>query len=235
MLQVAVLEDEQESRVQIKRCLERYQAENHAEWDMDYFSSGAELLFSGASGYDMLLMDIEMPQMSGIEVARRVRREDQHVAIVFITNMANYALQGYEVEAMDFIVKPYTYEVFQFRMDRVVHRVERKKSNRAVLLTSNDQVYRVLLSELLYVEVAQHTLIYHTEQGEIAVRGSMREAEKALMPYGFCKCSQSYLIHLRFVTRVKDDEVFLNKERIHISRGSKKELIRALAEYTANG
>ena len=55
------------------------------------------------------------------------------------------------------------------------------------------------------------------------------------MPYGFCKCSQSYLIHLRFVTRVKDDEVFLNKERIHISRGSKKELIRALAEYTANG
>ena len=190
---------------------------------MDYFSSGAELLFSGASGYDMLLMDIEMPQMSGMEVARRVRREDQHVAIVFITNMANYALQGYEVEAMDFIVKPYTYEVFQFRMDRVV------------LLTSNDQVYRVLLSELLYVEVAQHTLIYHTEQGEIAVRGSMREAEKALMPYGFCKCSQSYLIHLRFVTRVKDDEVFLNKERIHISRGSKKELIRALAEYTANG
>lgn len=96
MLQVAVLEDEQESRVQIKRCLERYQAENHAEWDMDYFSSGAELLFSGASGYDMLLMDIEMPQMSGMEVARRVRREDQHVAIVFITNMANYALQGYE-------------------------------------------------------------------------------------------------------------------------------------------
>lgn len=85
------------------------------------------------------------------------------------------------------------------------------------------------------MEVAQHTLIYHTEQGEIAVRGSMREAEKALMPYGFCKCSQSYLIHLRFVTRVKDDEVFLNKERIHISRGSKKELIRALAEYTANG
>ena len=71
MLQVAVLEDEQESRVQIKRCLERYQAENHAEWDMDYFSSGAELLFSGASGYDMLLMDIEMPQMSGMEVARR--------------------------------------------------------------------------------------------------------------------------------------------------------------------
>ena len=78
-------------------------------------------------------------------------------------------------------------------------------------------------------------MIRSTEQGEIAVRGSMREAEKALMPYGFCKCSQSYLIHLRFVTRVKDDEVFLNKERIHISRGSKKELIRALAEYTANG
>lgn len=94
MLQVAVLEDEQESRMQIKRCLERYQAENHAEWNVDFFSSGAEFLFSGASDYDMLLMDIEMPKMNGMEVARRVRREDQHVAIVFITNMANYALQG---------------------------------------------------------------------------------------------------------------------------------------------
>lgn len=235
MLRIAVLEDDQESQRKIQRCMEQYQKENNLAWDVSYFQNGAEFLFAYQADYDMLLMDIEMPVMNGMEVARRIRQEDKNVIIVFVTNMANYAVQGYEVEAMDFIVKPYSYEVFQFRMNRVIRRIEKQKSNQAVILTANDQVYRVLLQDLLYVEVVQHTLIYHTTSGEIALRSSMREAEKALIPHGFCKCSQSYLINLRFVRFVKEDEVNLGETQIHISRGSKKNLIRALTEYTVNG
>lgn len=233
MIKLAIVEDEPAFRDKMCQCLERFSQEKGVLFDIAVFENGAEFVFNYHSGYDIILMDIEMPYMNGMDAARSVRKKDGEVVIVFITNMANYAVQGYEVEALDFIVKPFTYEMFKFRMERITARLDKKKSDYSIVLNSNDQVYRINVSNLMYIEVNRHALTYHTDKENISVRGSMKEAEAALTPFGFCKCSQSFLVNLRYVSRVELDDVYLGNAQIHISRGSKKELIRALAEYTA--
>lgn len=234
VIRVAVVEDDQGCQKTASDYLTRYGIEKNVTWNVKFFNNSAEFAFSYCSSYDLILLDIEMPMMNGLEVARRIRRTDSNVIIVFITNLANYAVQGYEVEALDFIVKPYTYNTFRFRMDRIVSRIENKSRNSAILINSKDQTYRIEVSSLVYVEVDHHALIYHTQKNQISIRGSMKEAESILIPLGFCKCSQSYLLNLRYVTRVEKDTVYLKDIPIHISRGSKKELIQALAEYSSS-
>lgn len=231
-IHVAVVDDDQAVHSRISDFLKRYGEEKGVNWNISFFKAGTEFLFQYQAKYDVIMLDIEMPVLNGLDVARRIRKVDGDVTIVFITNMANYAVQGYEVDALDYIVKPFSYEVFRFRIDRIVSRIEKNKKDTPILLNSSDQVYRIHTGDLLYVEVYHHSLVYHTSKGEITVRGSMKEAEALLIPVGFCKCSQSCLINLRFVTKIGKDSVYLKDREIHISRGSKKELIRALAELT---
>lgn len=235
MIRVAVVEDEKMFRDKLLQCLKRYGEENGVAFDIQQYVNGSEFVFQYHSGFDMILMDIQMPMMNGMDAARSIRKKDKEVVIVFITNMANYAVQGYEVEALDFIVKPFTYEVFKFRIDRIMARISQKKSGYSVLLSSNNEVYRINVADLLFVEVDRHSLIYHASKQQICVRGTMKETEAVLAQHGFCKCSQSYLVNLRYITRVEPDDVYLGDVQIHISRGFRKELIRALTEYTAKG
>lgn len=234
VIRVAVVEDDPSCQKTASEYLARYGKEKNVTWNIKCFDNSAEFAFSYCAAYDIILLDIEMPLMNGLDVARRIRKTDSNVIIVFITNLANYAVQGYEVEALDFIVKPYTYETFRFRMDRIVNRIEAQSRNSAILVNAKDQTYRVEISRLIYVEVDHHALIYHTQKEDISIRGSMKEVESILVPMGFCKCSQSYLLNLRYVTRIEKDTVYLRDIPIHISRGSKKELIQALTEYSSS-
>ncbi len=94
MIRVAIVEDEQNSRDKLQRYLARYSKEHGTVFDAEVFTNGAEFVFNYHSGFDMILMDIEMPFMNGMDAARRIRETDADVIIVFITNMANYAVQG---------------------------------------------------------------------------------------------------------------------------------------------
>ncbi len=235
MIRVAIIDDEQSCHEKLQKCLKRFGEENNIAFETQIYESGAKLVADYRPGVDVLFMDIEMPMMSGMDAARRIRKKDGDVVIVFVTNMANYAVQGYEVEAMDYIVKPFSFEVFSFRMQRILRRIERRRKEHAIVLNANDCLTKVNVADLVYVEVENHTLYYHTGKETIKVRGSMRDAEAMLLQYGFCKCSQSFLANMRYITRVDPEDLWLGSTKLHISRGNKKGLIQALTEYMAKG
>ena len=107
MIRIAIVEDEQLFREKILRYLHRYEEKNKQSFSIKTFENGMQFLTDYRPEYDIIFMDIEMPYLSGMETAKRIRKVDSRTAIAFITNMANYAVQGYEVEAIDFIVTLY--------------------------------------------------------------------------------------------------------------------------------
>ncbi len=230
MYQLAIVEDEQECIDEIVGYIHRYEEENLCEFLISVFHDGSELLKNYEPRYDLILMDIEMPKVSGMEAALKIRETDENVVIVFITNMAKYAVEGYSVGALDFMVKPITYYTFQLRLKRAVSRAE-KQHNDEILLTLRDRVVRIGVRQIYYVEIQNRQLHYHTDDGEYLLGGTMREAEAQLLPYHFAKCNHWYMVNLMHVQEVRKDVVIVGGHRLEISRRARNDFMRALTDY----
>ena len=152
---------------------------------------------------------------------------------MFITQMANYAVQGYEVEAIDFIVKPFTYEIFSYKLERILSRTVDLRESSSLIVKADDVIHNINVSVLRYVEISGHTLIYHMDKETLTTRGSMREAEQQLAGLGFCRCSQSFLVNMRFITQIDAGSVYLKDTAIPISRGHKKEIVQQMSDFLA--
>ena len=105
MAKIAVVEDNDAMRAQLCGFIAQYAQESGHQLDVTAFSDGAQLVEPYRPGFDIIFLDIEMPKLGGMPTAERIRRQDPDVVLVFVTNMAQYAIRGYEVDALDFVLK----------------------------------------------------------------------------------------------------------------------------------
>ena len=119
-INVAIVEDSKEDLENCLALLEKYGKEKNVSFDIQTFESGDAFLMRFKSQYDFIILDINLSAMNGIEVARTIRTKDEEVIIMFATNLAKYATKGYEVDAVDFVLKPLTYASFYLRLERVI-------------------------------------------------------------------------------------------------------------------
>ena len=126
MYHIAIVEDEATFIEQLIEYLHQFEEENHVEFKVSVFQDGAEILKDYKNEYDAIFFDIEMPKVNGMQAAEQIRDMDDDVVIMFITNMAQYAIQGYSVGALDFVMKPINYYTFSMKLKRVLKRVEKK-------------------------------------------------------------------------------------------------------------
>ena len=230
MYRIAIVEDDPTSADKLKRYLTRFGNESGIELRHRHFKDGLAFISDYAADYDVILMDIEMPNLDGMQTARRLRRMDENVCLIFVTNLAKYALEGYEVRAMDFLVKPVEYQNFSLKLRRALDYRERTRQ-RELIVTLPGSVRRIPLDELYYIEVMDHTLVYHTASGDLSERSSIKERENQLSQYGFARCNNSFLVNLRYVTSMSATEITLRQTRIPIGRTKKKEFVQRLTEY----
>lgn len=231
-LRAAVVEDDGSCRSRIVSCIRRFGKQHNVTVQVTEFADGQALLQDYRAEFDVLFLDIEMPRLDGMSAARQIREMDEQVTIIFITNMAQYAIHGYEVGALDFLLKPVSYDALEMRLVKLLKLVQARQES-GVVLTLGTGIRRLRASELLYVELVGHDLVYHLRGESLSQRGSMREAEELLRGKPFFKCNSCYLVNLDHVRAVSGGEAIVGDERLQISRARKKAFIEALAAHLA--
>lgn len=230
MNRIAIVEDEAEARTALRENLVRYAKVHGREIQTEEFSGTIDFLEKYKGNFDLILIDIHMPNMSGMEMAQKLRKIDKQVLIIFETSMQQYALQGYAVNAFDFILKPVSYERLSACLDRVFSLLDNRKSSRVVIKAAG-AITCVEVSEILYIEIIHHRIIYHTPHGEYSCYGSLLDVERRLPPDEFARANMSYLVNLRHVKKIRNGEVIIGDVSIRMTRTCKKPFMEALAKY----
>lgn len=236
MLRIAIVEDDPAHANKLCLFLERYQQEQKIELTFTVFPDGMAIVQDYHSEWDIIFLDIEMPYLDGMSAAKEIRAKDETVVLIFITNMAHYAINGYEVEALGFMLKPITYDQFYMKMQKAVS-VAKLHEQKYVLITTREELIRLPADEILYVEVINHHLHIHTltDENEIVVFDSLKNFELCLPAKGFVRCGQSYIVNLRHVKKVMLTSVLVDRYEIPVSRMRRKEFLKIVSDYIGGG
>lgn len=235
MVRVAVVEDNKRDADILIRYIKRFtEQKNYDEIVVDYYDNGFQFIADYKAVYDIIFLDIEMPQMDGLNVARRLREVDQSVCILFVTNLGKYAIYGYEVDALDFLVKPVTYFNFSEKMKKALSKCESNKT--AYLLVPTDSgVTKLMLKNILYVDKNFHDIIYHTAEFDYCERKNLKEVEELFLKNNFVKLNRGCLVNICAVSKFTRDCIILGDKTLPVSRAMKKECFVALIRFMREG
>lgn len=231
MIRIAVIDDENQERETLTKYFSDFQKESAEKFEIDQYDSGEDFLEEKRKVYDLICLDIDMKEIDGIQTAKMLREQGENAVIIFITNMAQMAIRGYEVQAYDFIIKPLNYYSFSIKLRNVIEIIHSRKVKNIVIST-NDGTYKISTEDLLFVEVEGHNLYFHTKSRVYKQNAALKDVEHRLEGLSFKRCNHCYLVNLQHVSSVnRQDEVKVGDVWLKISRPRKKDFLQSLADY----
>lgn len=230
MMKISIVEDEKEFSDTLLDYLSRYKKENNFSCSVETFES-AESYLESNQNFDVIFLDINLKKMTGIELAKKIREKNDRIIIFFVTNLGQYAINGYEVNALDFCLKPISYPDFKMKMRKVVNAFN-KNADLVFSIDTIDGVQKVIsASKIKYVETIKHYLVFHCVDGDFKTRGTMKEIESKLVISFFIKINSGYLINMNYISSVENCEVIISNDRLPISRSKKNSFLISFSNY----
>lgn len=232
MLRIAIVEDEKECQASLVEHLSRYEKEHEDNFIVRTFYDGIDILDDYTSEYDLIFLDIHMKFQDGMTTAKKIRELDDSVIIVFITALAQYAIEGYKVNAMDFILKPVVYQQLEGTMDKVLKIADKYHKSKEVIVSDDGAKRKIDTEDIYYIEVVGHIIVIHSKAGIYETRSkTLKAIAEELKEFGFVQSGQSHLINLKYVDKIKGDVVTVAGDDLFLSRSRKKDFIAAFGEY----
>ena len=231
MIRIAIVEDEERNRAMLLEHLRRYEQEHGVSFEVSTFADGRDILAKYRPIYDIVLLDIQMEHVDGMTTAKRIREVDQDVVLVFITNSPQYAIGGYQVAALSYLLKPVPYGALSEELDRCLAQVQKRERGFLMLAAGTEQ-HRVNIADIVYIESIKHRIVVHSTQREYSLVGSLTSMEDELADKDFFRSNNCYLVNLRHVTGVQQSSCAMQGGHdLTISRPRKKAFLAALSDY----
>lgn len=232
MIKIAIIEDEKSEQEKIRSYFERLEKESDNTYVLSFFSNGEKFLFGFTYGlYDLVLMDIELSSSeNGIQISEKIREIDKDVVLVFMTNLAQYAIEGYKVNASDYIVKPISFFDFKSRILAISEDISSKHKEKILIQTDGKKIV-ILLKDIYYIETVSHSLIYHTKSGNYRVYGVLKNIQLELEKSNFSMCNSCFLVNLEYVESIDGFTVKVKGENLQISHPRKKQFLQELSLF----
>lgn len=229
-MNIAIVEDNEANRLTLQRYLMDYAKDNQLTLHIDCYPDGIDILDRFKSNYDVIYLDVEMAQIDGMTTAQKIREVDEEVLIVFVTNFVQWAIQGYSVNATDFLLKPLTYFNFCEHFKKILKNLD-NRVEQSIIVKSNSSIKKINLNDLEFIESEGHYLHFHMKETDFTMLESMKNMEKKLAQYDFFRCNNYYLVNLKYVKSVEKNFVMIGKSQLQISRPRKKQFMEALTRY----
>ena len=230
MTRIAIVEDEAAVREQLAGYVQRYTRQYGTQFEVTMFTDGVEILEDYRPVYDIIFLDVEMQHLDGMETARRIRELDSDVLLIFITNMAQYAIKGYAVGALDYVLKPVPYFAFSQQLQKAVNQLA-KRTRHYLAVSVDGGMRRLDAATIYYIESEGHRVHFYTEDGDFSAPGALKALEEKLTGRLFARCNSGYLVNLAQVSGVQQNTVQVGPHELQISRPKRRVFLAALADY----
>lgn len=227
---IAVCDDEMPEIQYMSNLILSWARSRCVQVEIDTYSSAEQLMFHDRQGarYDMLLLDIEMDGISGVELARRIRAKNSVVQIIFVTGYSDYILDGYEVEALHYLMKPVSAEKLHTVLDRAVNKL--RYSEKTLLINTSQEIVRVPLHEIRWLEVRHNYVTIHACD-DYTVKKPLSELAQELDEQ-FFRTGRSFIVNMKYISKVSKSDVSLKDgTTVPLSRGLYNEINQAIIRY----
>lgn len=228
-MRIAICDDDRAERTAVRQMIGEVSVAKTAVID-DFEDGNLLLKAQGVKPYDIIFMDVDMPERTGIEIGKQLRMNDSGTILIFVTGYPQYAIEAYDCDAFHYLLKPLHFEKFEQILLKAVNKYNTLHA-RITLETSNGII--VLPDhEICYVECMRKNLIYHTSDGSYTVRDTLSNAMTVLLPHGFCQTHQGFIVNLNMIRKISTNEALLtNGMKVMISVRRQKEVERIFTDF----
>lgn len=239
MIQIAFCDDNPKELSNLNHYMTQYNLDRNLNCDYDVFSNGLDLIAAIDNGkdYNLYVLDIIMPGLTGMDLAKEIRIRNKHAVILFLTSSPEFALESYTVKAHNYVLKPIAQSQFYSIFDDLIDTLETDDQEKVILVKSENGIQKILLSNLVYAEVIGRTVIYHIRSNRtISVVESFSALCDKLLRYGcFVKTHRSYIMNMQYVDIIDAKQVTLQTHAtIPIAQGKAKEIRQQYLSYQMN-
>jgi DNA-binding LytR/AlgR family response regulator len=229
-MRIALVDDDKKVTDQMSMFLNRYSTETGLSFAVYPFHDSLEFLNKYCHNFDLIFLDIQMPGLDGMSLAEKIREKQDTTPIVFLTDYSQFAIKGYTVNAIDYILKPLTYEALKLKMVRILRDIK-TTSDSNLVFTCKGKVYTFDSSDITYFSVNGHFITIHTDTTTVSFRGKLGDIEERVSGLGFSLCNKCYLVNLSHVDNMKGYFVKVGKDVLKVSHPRKKYFKHDLIQY----
>ncbi len=232
-MKVAIVDDTELYRKNLSEFLQSCSKENNLNIEIDCYKDGIDIINKKNIVYDVIYFDIKMNFVDGMEAAREIRKRDSSVIIVFCTSYVGYAVEGYSVEATDFLIKPVSEFAFFEHFKKILPKLKNKEEEYLILKTKLG-MRKIKHSNILYLESDGHYVNIICKNEQVAFLSTLKKLEKELVTNNFFRCNSCYIVNLAYVNLVVDNCVTVGAYELQISRSRRKGFMEALTNYVGD-